>query len=195
VAWIFSKRCKKALADNRIRVSIPRPTRIRILAALQEFDFEYRDSDGSLCDALQDLSDGLRSELGIADLMAYPEDGSGAPEPSNLEGFILRGNYPPYLLDSLELYYNILPHDSDYRFQQRINEIMEESSLEWRMALGKLFPVDSTYIEEVVQESTSLLFQSGFEGALEEFEKARADVVNAHIPHPQPHSKKHFLNR
>jgi hypothetical protein len=82
-------------------------------------------------------------------------------------------------MDALEIFFTLLDDDKAYGYQRRINEIMEESNLEWRMADGRIFPVQSAYIEEVItRRAYSLMHQVGFEGALQEFEKARTDLAN-----------------
>jgi hypothetical protein len=184
MAWLFSKRCQQALNDKKIKVSIPVPVRIRIWKALQsnneyftettETGFNYDTS------TLEKMPDKIKEEIGSKDLFAYPEDSTGPPVPSDLEGFVLRGNYPPFLLDALELFHiNVIEESTRIQFQKRFNEIMEESNLPWRMAEGKIFPVDSIYIdEEIMRRSYELLKEAKFHGALQEFEKARVDVAN-----------------
>jgi hypothetical protein len=83
------------------------------------------------------------------------------------------------LLDALEVFYEILGDDCKQEFQNRINEIMNEGSFEWRMADGRIFPVHSAYIEEEIKRRAfGLIHQVGFEGALLEFEKARIDLAD-----------------
>jgi hypothetical protein len=183
MAWTFSKRCNDALAAKKINVSVPKASRNRIWMALRSFDDTYvitpEYGSPTYRSLLEDLHDGLKAELGLDYLVAYPEYGDSPAEASNLEGFILRGNYPPLLLDALEIFYEILSGDRDGDFQKSINTIMEEGGLEWRMADGKIFPVNSAYIEEEISKRAyRLLHQVGFRGALHEFEKARADLAN-----------------
>lgn len=183
MAWVFSKRCKQALKDGKIKVSISRSVRSRIWKALRSYNqtscettetgFNYQIS------TLEVLPAKITEEIGCKDLLAFPENGEGPAVPSNLESFILRGNYPPYLFDTLELFYQISNKDKKNLFQRSFNQIMEESELPWRMADGKIFPVDSAYIEEeIIRRSYKLLHEAKFQGALQEFEKARTDLSN-----------------
>lgn len=181
MAWTFSKRCKQALKDKKIKVSIPFPMRTRIWLLLGNHNetfwgttdtgFNYQTS------ILEGLPSKIKAELGY-DLLAFPEEG-GEAKPSNLESFILRGNYPPYLFDTLELFCESLRDENKNLFQRLLNEIMDEGNLPWRIADGKIFPVDSVYIEEeIIRKAYTLLHEVKFQGALQEFEKARADIAN-----------------
>ena len=108
MAWVFSKRCKQALKDKKIKVSIPLTVRNRILKVMNIYNecvHSYFDPNiGMDIDkifALDMLPEKIKEEIGCKDLFAFPEGGDGPAVPSNLEGFILRGNYHPYLLDTL----------------------------------------------------------------------------------------------
>jgi len=182
MAWLFSKRCQQALRDKKIKVSIPVSVRVRIWKTLQNYNESLWESTdaGSFyqTSTLQQLPERIESELGLRELLAYPEDGGGS-KPSDLEGFVLRGNYPPYLFDAIELFYESIEEDKKNPCQHSFNQIMEENSLPWRMADGKIFPVDSAYIdEEIIRRSYQLLHEAKFHGALQEFEKARVDLMN-----------------
>jgi hypothetical protein len=182
MAWLFSKRCQQALRDKKIKVTIQVPVRVRIWRALQDYNETWWESNNRgwtyETSTLQQLPERIEAELGMTELLAFPE-GSGDAKPSDLEGFVLRGNYPPYLFDAIELFYENIKEDSRNPFQHSFNQIMEENGLPWRMAGGKIFPVDSAYIdEEVTRRAHELLHEVGFHGALQEFEKARVDLTN-----------------
>ncbi|MBT9132716.1 MAG: hypothetical protein DDT33_01245 [Firmicutes bacterium] len=183
MAWLFSKRCQQALRDKKIKVSIPLPVRVRIWRALVNYDERFWESDPTgfnyETSKLHQLLPGkIEAELGLTKLLAFPEDG-GAPKPSDLEGFVLRGNYPPYLFDALELFCESLDERNKNPFQHSFNEIMEGNGLAWRMADSKIFPVDSAYIDEnIIRRAYELLHEAKFHGALQEFEKARVHLAN-----------------
>ena len=183
MAWVFSKRCRKALAEGKIKVSIPRPVRLRIWKLLQQYDERWEETGETGWNYWTSLMDQLpkkiKAEHGLENLYAFPENEDGPAKPSDLEGFVLRGNFPPYLFDAIELFYDSIPDNKESDFQRAFNQIMEESNLSWRMADGKIFPVDSSCIEEqILRMSYSLLHEVKFLGALQEFEKARADFTN-----------------
>lgn len=185
MAWIFSKRCKGVLKEGKLRVSIPKPVRIRLLSLFKHHNTTiHEQTETGYCyniDVFDTLKDKLKSELGLQSLLAYPEEGNDKPISSNLDDFILRGSYPPHLFDAIELFFDS-PIECNEGFQDEINQVMEESDLPWRMANGKIFPVDSSYIEEVItKKAYSLLQEVKFHGALQEFEKARVDLTNGNF--------------
>lgn len=164
-------------------MSIPLNTRARLWKALFDYNETWYESTETgfnyETSILQELPGQIEAELGVTELLAFPPKG-GAPEPSDMEGFVLRGNYPPYLFDAIELFHENL-REKRNQFQNRVNEIMEESDLSWRMANGKIFPVDSSYIdEEIMRRASALLEETQFRGALGEFERARVDLSNGY---------------
>lgn len=183
MSWTFSKRCEVPLRKKKIKVSIPLSARIRIMHLLKEFNEFYYETNHTgwnyETSDLEKLENTLKSEIGCEKLLAFPEKGEGQAQPSNFEDFVLRGNYPPYLFDSLELFYAMHNVDKAISFQKGLNSILEENNLPWRMTEGKIFPMDSAYIEEqVLRRAQYLLNEVKFHGALEEFEKARIDLTN-----------------
>ncbi len=186
MAYVFSKRLKKSLGEQRIKVNIPMATRRRLLMLIKKCNEDYELFTNGYKDETDNLSQAeerFMYEHGLDFLSAFPENEQGAAERSDIRGVILRGNYPPYVLDIIELFYDeIYEEESSGRhnyFQKEVNSIFEESELPWRMANGKMFPVDSRYIEEIVMRKTQeLLSEVEFMGALEEFEKARTDIAN-----------------
>lgn len=183
MTWLFSKRCARLLGNRELEVSIPRPARNRIWQAMVEFDEpEYRTDHTGFnyeTSTLQELPGIIQAELGCEGLMAWPEEGSGSARASNLESFVRRTYIPAQLFDALEILYQQLSGDTSDPFQNRLNQIFDESGLQWRMANGKIFPVDSQYVEEdVIQKAYQLINEVEFQGALHEFEKARVDLTN-----------------
>lgn len=183
MVWLFSKRCKQALNDKKIKVSIPLNARTRLWKAMQDYNETWWESTETgfnyETSTLEKLPGQVEAELGVRELIAFPPEG-GEPKASTTESFILRGNYPPYLFDSIELFHENLG-DKKNQFQTRVNDIMEESGLPWRMANGKIFPVDSSYIDEgIMRRASALLGEMKFHGALEEFERARVDLSNGY---------------
>ncbi|OAA30189.1 hypothetical protein AT15_00340 [Kosmotoga arenicorallina S304] len=183
MARVFSKRCQQALKEGKIKVSVPRSVRMRIWKLFEDYDERW----GEIAETgwsywtsrLERLTERIKSEHGLEQLFAYSEKEEGSVVSTDLKGFVLRGNYPPYLLDAIELLYENLSEDKKLYFQKEFNQIMEESNLAWRMAEGKIFPVDSQYIEEeILRKSYQLLHEMKFLGALQEFEKARIDLAN-----------------
>jgi len=183
MTWVFSKRCQKALKEKKLKVSIPKAIRIRIWNLLINFDERWVETTDSgfnyWTSKLEKLTNNIKAEHGLEILSAYSEEKEKEIVPTNLEGFIIRGCVPAYVWDAIELFYISLPDDKKPIFQKEFNKIMEESNLNWRMAEGKIFPVDSTYIEEeILRRTYQLLNEVKFLGPLQEFEKSREALTN-----------------
>jgi len=182
MAWVFSKRCKESLKNKKIKVSLPTSVRQRILNAFNKYDMVYHTTDhtgwNSETSSCNELLGEVKNEHGITELKAYKTGEQGVLENADLAKFVLNGNYPPLLFDAMELFFEDID-EKRFDYQQCVNSIMEENKLPWRMAEGKIFPVDSFYIEEeIIAKTNQLLEQEKFEGALREFEQARTDLAN-----------------
>ena len=183
MAWVFSKRCQQSLKAGKIKVSIPRNVRIRLWKLLNKYNKVWYETTETgwnyTTNRIEQLKEAIKSEHGLEYLTAYSEEQEGKIVSTDVKGFVLRGNYPPYLIDALELFFKMLPQNEQMIFQREFNQIMEESNLPWRMAEGEIFPVDSDYIEEEIhRKAYQLIKKANFLGALEEFNKARVDLVN-----------------
>jgi len=180
---LFSKRCKKLLDKKELIVSIPISVRRRILRTLYDYNESYSDTTETgyhyNSSTIEDIPSLFERELGT-DMKSYHANGSGEIIVGDFDNFILRGNYPPYLFDVIELFHNNLSDENKSIFQSSINEIMKESDLPWRMFEGEIFPVDSAYINEVIIKKTfELIKDVKFLGALKEFKKARTSLLNS----------------
>lgn len=180
---LFSKRCKKLLDKKELIVSIPISVRRRILRTLYDYNKSYSDTTETgyhyNSSTIEDIPSLFERELGT-DMKSYHANGSGEIIVGDFDNFILRGNYPPYLFDVIELFHNNLSDENKSIFQSSINEIMKESDLPWRMFEGEVFPIDSAYINEVIIKKTfELIKDIKFLGALKEFKKARTSLLNS----------------
>ena len=180
MANLFSKRCKKLLDKKELIVSIQISVRRRILRILYDYDEDTSGINSSgyryVSSTTVDISWLFEREHGV-DMKAYNVDGEIVK--AKFTDFVLRGTYPPYLFDILEIFYQNISEERRYPFLVSINEIMKESDLPWRMFEGEIFPIDSAYIQEVIiNKSFELINNVKFLGALEEFKKARTCLLN-----------------
>jgi len=179
---LFSKRCKKLLDKKELIVSIPIPVRRRILKTLYYYNEPYNgiNETGYHYDSstINDIPGVFEREHGV-DMKAYRANGSGEIIKGKFEDFILRGTYPPYLFDVIEIFYENINDEEKNPFLSSVNDIMKESDLPWRMINGEIFPIDSAYINEVIIKKTfELIKDVKFLGALKEFKKARTSLLN-----------------
>ena len=69
--------------------------------------------------------------------------------------------------------------DSQAECQQELNRVLESYQQPWRLLGGKFVKLDSTFLaSEVIAPTRSLLAAEGFDGPLQEFERALEDYRN-----------------
>lgn len=168
---VFSKRHPDA------EVSLGRRIRQRILFYIRDCDPLYDPqafNDWSIF--YNELPDLMYREHGWTELLGVTDDGL---EPVNIEGFILSGA-PRFVMDAVEIFYGqLLEHDDGEprKFQSLINTVFDDASYPWRLVDGRILKVDSEWLEtETYSRAQELLSRHGFEGALDEFLRARSDL-------------------
>lgn len=179
---LFSRRFEQLIYDKDFDLSLGRRLRSRLWSLLERSDHHYsyhpypNDNWTEPTSCLEQLPSELLFRYGEDELMAYPEDGDGLREPTNLEGLVKRG-YPGQVLDVLELFNHQLPEDKRSEFCQHLNTILEEEDSRWRMLDGRFIKVDSEFLDyELALRTHQLLEDSGYEGAMEELNDARNDL-------------------
>ena len=182
MSWTFSKRCSPSLKSQKLKVILPGGVRVRIYKAFEsnnEYWNESNDGYNYTASFLSHLEEDLQSELGIKIYMVYSQKVEDEiSETNDFQTFVEQACIPSQIFDAIEIYYNIIG-DKNISFQSRINSIMDENDLAWRMVDGKLFPIDSAYIEdEILRKTHQLIHENSFHGALQEFEKARTLLIN-----------------
>lgn len=147
---------------------------------MEQFSYVTRHSDSTgwnyESDTLSDVGQELVQEHGWEALKCF-DSASKEMKEAQIRDFII-GGPSHYILDSVELYSRQLG-DSEYEFQHQINTVFWDAALPWRMADNVVFLIDSTYMAEVLECASRLLTTSGFEGAFEEFQKARAHLESS----------------
>jgi hypothetical protein len=176
---LFSKRHQRAILDQSLSFSVPKRLRRRIWSILDRFNFQYTKTDdsgwNSDTDVLSELEPELLYRYGVERLEAYRSDETRGPV--DLKGFIA-GGYPSQVFDVAELFYSETPDDQKLSFQAEINSAMEDENCSWRLADGQFFRVDSAFVElNLIASSYELMKAQGYEGALDEFNEARNDLL------------------
>lgn len=181
---LFSKRHERVLlVEKTLKVTLPSRLRMRLWQVLGDYNFAMqvmRDPSESWhtdTDVLTEVERSLLRAYGKQNLEAFDfkED---RRKRTDFKGFLL-GAYPSQVLDAIELVYDELWDDYPSSFQQAVNQVMMEEKSGWLLCDGYFFQIDSSFLEShVISQTHELLKQSGFEGALEEFQQARNDLVS-----------------
>jgi len=120
-----------------------------------------------------------QAELLYARLVGLPADSQAV----DFENMLVLGETQA-CFDALECFCAWVHHISDRlpRVQRIINETLRDFRLPWRMAEGLVFQVDNDFLEdEVLAEVVPLLGLAEFEGAKEEFARARDHLTDGNV--------------
>jgi len=182
----FSIRHRKALLEKRLKVSLSGRLRRRITLLLGQYDHSVsvqRDPGDSWVDnsnVLCEVERELKRIYGQDPLVVSEDYESLKQVEADLKTFIQK-TYPSQVLDVIEVFCDQLEYQKD-EFPRRINEAFEQEDCPWRMADGQFFKVDSGYLEaELLARAQDVLKAEGFEGALDEFKKARNALTSGEI--------------
>lgn len=176
----FSMRCKKALGENRLTVELPEKMRVRFTRVLREFDLRtgsqpnLRDGDTwvHFSRLFDDVFDHLCEILGI----------NGFSTASNraitLTAELLDYGTWENVLDIIEVFYENLPESDKFSFQKAINDAFETEESDWIFVAGRFTRQDAGFVNrEIVSNANDLLAAEGFEGAADEFRRAREALL------------------
>jgi len=179
--FIFSKRHEQAIREKKIRPSLRQTLRRRIWDLLREFNYPlgYQPDPNDrwivTSDAITELDGKLKSLYGDTELRAFDKEDKYGP--TDLEGFII-GAYPAQVFDVVQVFYNEIPKDTRIRFQNELNSILQQESSDWRFVDGEFFKIDSEFLAiQVLARAQDFLKVEGIEGAQEEFQAARNDLM------------------
>jgi hypothetical protein len=177
---IFSKRHKRLIEGKSAQLALSKSVRRRILGIMDQFNDVTRHSDSTgwnyESDTLSDVGQELVQEHGWTALKCF-DSASREMKEAQIRDFMI-GGPSHYIFDSIELFSRQLG-DSKYEFQHQINTVLWDAAVPWRIADDIIFQVDSAYMAEVLECASRLLTTSGFEGAFEEFQKARAHLESS----------------
>lgn len=177
---IFSRRHPTTAMEVRLSTAVRR----RIWYLFLDCDPYYNPTGFSNWTLTQDaLPEQLLREHGWPELRAYNSPSEW--ETVNIHDFILKGA-AKFVLDATELFYNLLLEDKGSqqhrlrlltKYQRGLNVIFDDANLPWRMLEGRIIQVDSKWLEEEIHSKTvELLSVNGFNGPLDEFQRARSDL-------------------
>lgn len=175
---IFSKRHRRLVERKNPSLNLSKTSKQRILYAMEEMNEPVYDTNAwgynRESDLLSEVGDALVKEHGWEWLKTYDKQKQELVRATRVEEFLADCAWY-HSFDAIELYSKRLSGDKP-RFQETINRIFYDAGLPWLLADDTIFRVDSAFMAEVLQCATQLLRSQGFEGAFEEFQKARSHL-------------------
>jgi HEPN domain-containing protein len=174
VVGLFSKRYRDALQSKKLPFpSFSRTLRKRLAMNCREFTEEFGGYDYT------DSEDLAMSAVKMAygkDVLRVQDDDprKGDRDATGFEDFMVFA-YPHHVLDALEAFYCQVT-DSKVAFQKATNAILEEEGSPWRMADGRMYLVDSRFVDALKSLTADEMKREGWLGAQEEFTDARSHL-------------------
>ena len=108
--------------------------------------------------------------LGLEKIRAF--NLQGVREASGLEGLIKR-SLPSEAMNMIEAFLTVVEGEPKSDCQHELNRLLASYQQPWRLLDGRFVKLDSAFLaSEVITPTRSLLASEGFDGPLQEFEKA-----------------------
>ena len=172
---IFSKRHKKLVEAKDPQLDFSSSTKRRILYAMEPVNTPFYAGVGGGYEPCMftEMGEELVREHGWDRLRTY--DASTNKSRDCYISDFLRACPGQHVLDAIELYSRKLDEEKPH-FQTTINRIFSDERLPWILVGDMIFRIDSEYSAEVFQSASALLAGTGFDGALEEFQRARSHL-------------------
>ncbi|MBM4118539.1 hypothetical protein FJ251_12545 [bacterium] len=118
----------------------------------------------------------LKGAYGKAALRVQDESDGGDREATGFDDFVVFA-YPQSVLDALEAYYRLLAEDRRSPYQAEVNAVLAEEASVWRMSEGRMYLIDSRFLDALRDLVEEDMRREGFLGAHEEFRDARSYLL------------------
>lgn len=177
---LFSKRFHTALQQKKIAYpSFSRVLRKRMAMVCRDHMVSWESYDGG-SDTEDEAVLALKKAYGRDALRVQDEESGGDREATGFADFLVFA-YPHSVLDSVEAYYRLLPENRQQAFQAELNSILSEESAAWRMSDGRMYMVDSRFLDSLKDQQQDEMRREGFLGAHEEFVDARSYLQSGDV--------------
>jgi AcrR family transcriptional regulator len=174
----FSKRHRRALADETLVVELGERVRTRIWRLLSRYNGTHwvqpdpNDQWTQETDYISEVGGELLDIWGEAVLPGASET------PSDVEGFVLNGPASG-VLDTIELFIPYISESERAAFLATLNELLAEEDTTWRVLDREMVQLDSVFVhEQIVARAKEVIAQHGFEGAADELRRAQNDLLD-----------------
>lgn len=171
---VFSERHDKALREKKIRLSFRKELRKSLLRLLTKYS-TWGGWGNEENFTVYAVTEAILDRRGWDALQWW--DGKKWVKAESFEDFIERGT-PHHILDTIELFLEQLENKKRASFVADLNTIFDLHHSPVRYFQGEFYVSDSAFLEsQVMAQAQELLRQTGFDGALEEFMRARASSM------------------
>ena len=181
---IFSHRYRRALASGRLTLELSEDFRRKLWAQM----LKHNDSVGVQRDPNDNWIDNSSALAEAGDELATEHGWDGLPtQPGKAElGASLVGERQvvlfadaPVVFDFVELASKWMDDGTRHAFRAKVNGLFELLDCPWRFTDGEFFKLDSDFLgARLVESAHATLAAHSFEGAADEFAKARQDAAS-----------------
>lgn len=177
---LFSKRFQKALSQRKMPYpSFPRTVRKRLAMVCRDHAVFWQDYDG-WSGTEDEAVQALKKAYGKDTLRVQDERSGGDRDAEGFDDFVVFA-YPQYVLDAMEVFYRLLPEDKRQSFQSEINAVLTEEESPWLMSDGRMYMIDSRFLDTLKNQLEEEMRREGFLGAHEEFRDARSYLQSGDV--------------
>ncbi len=178
---VFSRRHRRALANDELRVEISTRLAGRVARLLERYNVSWSyqpdpgDSWTESTDAVRELTNDLLDLTG-KEALTVPV-GVVRDEQVDGLGYVRKGPAIA-VLDAVELFLAYVD-DRAGAFAQEVNRVFSEEDSVWRLLGGEFVPLDSVFVhEQSVARAHERLGAVGWEGAAQELLDAQHDLAD-----------------
>lgn len=169
---LFSKVFQKAIENKVIPYpSFRRNLRKRLAMTCRDYNEAYG-MDGDFINTEDEAIYALKKAYGTDSLKIQDQDTRADREAAGFGDFLVF-TYPHQVLDALEAFHNLLPDSRRCLFQKEVNSVLSEENSPWRMSDGRMYLVDSRFLDARKEQVEQEMKREGFLGAHEEFRDAQ----------------------
>lgn len=171
---LFSKRFRKPLETKAMPTpSFTRTLRKRLAMTCREHNERYPAYGDS--DMEDDAERALKKAYGKDSLRVQDEATNAGRAAEGFHDFVVFG-YPTHVLDALEAFYRLLSDTGQHAFQAELNAVLAEEDSPWIMSEGRVYMVDSRFLDALKADAEEEMKREGFLGAHDEFGDARGHL-------------------
>ena len=173
---LFSLRYEPGLSKGLLEVSLSPEARVRLPAVVSRFD-ESWDTGWGYDSRSDEAFRHLKTCLGLEELVVHKRV-DGLVEATGFAD-VFKSGEDRHVLDALEAFHDVMEPEKRGAYCAEVNEAFDVSDAPYRILDGYVWKIDSAWLaDDVVAAACDALKGAGFDGPLEEFQKALTALQN-----------------
>lgn len=193
---IFSQRYLRALKEGKFSIELPHDVRAKLKTFLRQYDASFyvqRDPHDNWSDPTSVLEEALRdlmTEQGWERIPGAPGFDHGI---SPAFAYLVEHGPGEHVFDLIELALSNMENEEKEKCRLKINQIFDLHDCPWRLADGEFFKLDADFMGARLSAGAhDHLVKNSFEGAADEYAKARQEIAAGDVKDGIIHAGKSF---